>query len=522
MTVADGDGPGVRPDGGPARAPASPALLLVGGGILIFMTFMRYSLAACGWVAFAPLLAFLHEQGTRRRHLALFAALVVAFLAAVSKMATHEIHWAPPVPMFAVPLAFGYFVVLAVASAAHRRLGARWGIYSFASMAVVMGWVQYTLTPGSSWGVLAHTQLDNLPLVQLAALTGVGGVTGLVALGSGVAAAAWSRGLLAVRADLVVFGVLVGCALLYGTLRLGYPAPGATVRVGSVVSPVTHREFHAAIANVDTLRALDSQLFARSARAADLGARVVVWNEMATLVSVAGESALVARGRAFAQERGVMLLMAYGVVESMHPFHDANKYRIYLPDGTMADEYVKRHPVPGDPDDVGKAHARVVAFASANFSGAICYDYGFPGIARDNAIDGAGVALVPSSDWRGIDPEHGRMALMNAVAAGLSMVRPVRAATTIASDQYGRLLGAMRADGASDGVMVVAVPSERVPTLYARTGEIAPLVALGFCVLAVVRVSRARGGAASSKLVAPPNRGAESTALAPASRSPAA
>jgi apolipoprotein N-acyltransferase len=479
--------------GPPARAPVPPALLLVAGGILVVMTFMRYSLAELGWVVFAPFLALLHERGTLRRHLTLLATLVVAFLLAVSKMATAEIPWVP-VPMFAIPMALAYFVALAVAGAAHRRLGARWGIGAFASLAVVMGWVQYTFSVGSSWGVLAHTQLDNLPLVQVAALTGVGGITFLVALGSGLAAAAWSSGLRAVRTDLAAYGLLLGSALLYGQLRLGHSAPGTPVRVGSVVSPVTHREFHAAFRDLETLRSFDSALFARSARAADLGATVVVWNEMATVVSATGEAALVARGQEFARRRGVVLLMAYGVATSLHPFHDVNKYRIYLPDGTMADEYVKRHPVPGDPDEVGRAHARVVAFGGVNYSGAICYDYGFPGIARDNARDGAGLALVPSSDWRGIDPEHGRMALMNAVAVGLPMVRPVRAATSIASDQYGRLLGAMRADGPGDGVMVVAVPSQRVPTLYARTGEIVPLAALAFCALVMARLLRRSPG----------------------------
>jgi apolipoprotein N-acyltransferase len=160
----------------------------------------------------------------------------------------------------------------------------------------------------------------------------------------------------------------------------------------------------------------------------------------------------------------------------------------YLPDGTMADEYVKRHPVPGDPDEVGRAHARVVAYGGVNYAGAICYDYGFPGIARDNARDGGGLALVPSSDWKGIDPEHGRMALMNAVAVGLPMVRPVRAATSIATDQYGRVLGSVRADGQGNGVMVAAVPGRRVPTVYATTGEIVPLAALSFCLLVLVRV----------------------------------
>ena len=72
------------------------------------------------------------------------------------------------------------------------------------------------------------------------------------------------------------------------------------------------------------------------------------------------------------------------------------------------------------------------------------------------------------------------------------MVRPVRAATSIATDQYGRLLGSMRADGWNDGVMVVAMPGERVPTLYARTGEVVPLVALAFCMLVGVRVMRVR------------------------------
>lgn len=480
----------------PAGLVARPAFLLALGSALIFLTFMRYSLAELGWVVFAPFLVFLHRRGTLRQHLALLATLLVVFIATVGKMVSAEIPWTP-VPMFAIPLQLSYFVSLSVAGVAHRRLGVRWGVYSFAAMVVVMGWVQYSFTPGASWGILAHTQADNLPLVQLAALTGVGGITFLVALGSGLAAAVWSSGWRAVRTDLVVFGVLLMSALLYGQLRLAMPAPGATIRVGAVVSPVTHKEFLPAIVNVDTLRAYDDELFARSERAVALGAQVVVWNEMATLTSVAGEAALVARGQAFARAHGVLMLMAYGVIDSVQPLHDINKYRIYLPDGTMADEYVKRHPVPGDPDQTGSAHARVVSFAGVQFSGGICYDYSFPDIARDNARDGAGLALVPASDWRGIDPLHGRMSLMNAVAVGLPMVRPVRAATSTASDQYGRILGSLRADAAGDGVMVAAVPSGRVPTLYAMTGELVPLIALAFCVLVAVRVLRARRVAGS-------------------------
>ncbi len=462
----------------------SPATLLGIGSVLVFMTFMRDSLAPLGWVVFAPFLVFICARGTLRRHLALFATLVVAFVATVSKMNSWEIPWGP-VPFFAAPLAVSYFVALSVAGLVHRRVGVRWGVYTFASAATALGWIQYTFTPGSSWGVLAHTQLDNLQLVQLAALTGVGGVTFLVALGSGLAAAMWTYGARSVRGDLAVFLVALAGALVYGELRLSTPAPGPLVRVGEVVSPVTHREFFTAFENIDTLRPLDDELFARSEHAAELGAEVVVWPEIATLVPVEGERSLTERGRAFAEERGVLLLMAYAAVESMQPFHYMNKYRLYLPDGTLADEYIKRHPVPVDPETPGTRHARVVVLDGVGYTGAICYDYGFPAIARDNARDGGDIALIPSSDWRGIDPGHGRMALMNAVAVGLPMVRPVRAATSIATDQYGRLLAALGADNVGDGVLIAAVPAQRVPTLYARTGEVLPIVALLFCALAV-------------------------------------
>jgi apolipoprotein N-acyltransferase len=41
-------------------------------------------------------------------------------------------------------------------------------------------------------------------------------------------------------------------------------------------------------------------------------------------------------------------------------------------------------------------------------------------------------------------------------------------------------------------VLVVDVPSARAPTVYARTGEIVPLVALAFSALVVVQLLRSR------------------------------
>jgi apolipoprotein N-acyltransferase len=78
-------------------------------------------------------------------------------------------------------------------------------------------------------------------------------------------------------------------------------------------------------------------------------------------------------------------------------------------------------------------------------------------------------------------------------AAGVGRLRlrsSPPAATSIATDQYGRLLGSRGADNVGDGVMIVTVPAQRVPTLYTRIGEVLPLLALLFCVLAISRALR--------------------------------
>jgi apolipoprotein N-acyltransferase len=468
-------------------------LLLCAGAFTVFLSMMRPSVGEFGWVAFAPFLVALHRDGSLRCHLGILATLLATFTLTVSKIVTEDISWGMA-PMFGLPMAVASFAVLSTAGAVHRRLGLRSGIYSFAAMTAALGWMKYTYTPGSSWGALAHTQVDHLRLVQMVALTGIGGLTFVVALGSSLAAAAASAGWRSIWKDLLGFGILLGAILLYGEIRLASPAPGPMIRVGGIVSPVARPEFSAATKDLESVRQYDSELFARTERAAELGAQVLVWNEASTLVTPEGEASLVDRGVALARRKGVLFLMAYGVVNETHPFGWVNKYRLYLPDGTLADEYLKRHPLPGDGDVTGHLHARVVPFGGVNLTGAICYDYDFPEIARDNARDGAGLVLLPASDWRGIDPLHGRMAIMNAVAAGVSLLRPVRGATSIATDQYGRLVGSLPAAAHGESILVSAIPGGQVRTLYAKTGELVPLVSLAFVVGTLLRLAFARSG----------------------------
>jgi apolipoprotein N-acyltransferase len=198
----------------------------------------------------------------------------------------------------------------------------------------------------------------------------------------------------------------------------------------------------------------------------------VVWNEVATLVQPSGEEAFVARGRALARELGIDLVLAYGVLERRHPVLFDNKYLFISDGGEILDEYQRHHPVPGEPSIRGTGPLRLLERPYGRVGGAICYDYDFPALAREHARGGADLVVVPSSDWRGIDPVHTFMARVRGIENGFALVRSVRWAPSGAFDAHGRTRGFMTAIDDNDGVMVARLPVGRIPTLAASIGDL--------------------------------------------------
>jgi len=118
---------------------------------------------------------------------------------------------------------------------------------------------------------------------------------------------------------------------------------------------------------------------------------------------------------------------------------------------------------------------------------AICFDLDFPDLVLREGRTGADIMLVPSSDWREIDPLHTRMALMRGIENGCSIVRPTAKGLSAAADYEGRMLASADFFQTNDPVMVAQVPVRGVRTIYARVGDLfAGLCALGVLVAAAM------------------------------------
>ncbi len=468
----------------PGAVPARPAsdgaptwALALCGVALVALSGNRAGVAALAWVAPIPLaLAATRLRGWRRRPI-----LLLACVAAVS-LQTMKLVGGPATPVFAllfgVPIGALGFAVLALWDLVQRRAGPAWGIHAFAALTALGDVAGFALSPGGHWAASAASQAENLPLLQLASLGGLGLVGLVLAYPAGAATMLlvspagrrpWSHAAAAAAFALA--------AHAFGTFRLDRQDLGPTLRVAAVTV-----DFPARLRSMEDLRGNVDTLFSRSELAARRGAALVVWNEVATIVDPGEERALEARAADLARRHAIDLVLAYGVVVSKEPFRIENVLRWFGPDGAVLDRYRKHFLPPGEPSIAGVEPLRVLERPWGRAGGAICYDYDSPALAREHARGGAGVVALPSSDWRGIDPQHTFMARVRAIEGGFSLLRPARAGTSAAFDPYGRVRASMSAWEENERVMLATVPTAQVRTLYARLGD-APVVLLAAFVL---------------------------------------
>ena len=94
--------------------------------------------------------------------------------------------------------------------------------------------------PFGSWGSLAYTQYGNLPLEQMVSVTGIYGITFLIAWLAAVVNASWQDEFVwhKIRGIVVLYPGILAMVLLLGGARLAFfPVDSKTVRVASVVAP---------------------------------------------------------------------------------------------------------------------------------------------------------------------------------------------------------------------------------------------------------------------------------------------
>jgi len=314
------------------------------------------------------------------------------------------------------------------------------------------------------WTNLSLTQVQYLPLIQFADLTGDLGIglwVGIVSVLIYLISNSWQTGRRPLLASLsVALALLFVVPYLYGRAAIQRSSEAATLRVAVLQG------------DIDSFRKWDSayvdQSFAiyeaQSRAAASRGARLIIWPETAAPVYLRSEPEYYRQIRALSRELDVPLLI--GTLE----YQDVKgggylsyNAAVMVDSGVYRPEFhAKLHLVPLgewipfsdrikvlDRLEVGGAHftrgTSYVLFPSeaGPFATAICYESVLPEITRRFANDGARFLVVITNDgWYGFSSgplQHALIAVFRAIEIRRPIARSANTGISTLIDRTGQL-----------------------------------------------------------------------------------
>ena len=346
---------------------------------------------------------------------------------------------------------------------------------------VICEYLRTHLVPYGFFFSPAYTQHGNLPLIQLASITGVYGLSFLMTWFASVGNWIWEQHFSwpAVRKTALTYLGVLMLVLLFGGVRLAFSVPSTqTIRVAGVSA---QRATYEQVRNVDggTDRALASTIFTTatkelldaSRQEARGGAKIIVWPELATYTFPEDEATLIGSGQSLARTEHVYLEMAYGVYAQGET--TANRAVLIDPEGGVVWKYDKAHPgmtlatVKDGPGIVPTAETPYGRLASV-----ICIDAWYPDLMQQVGNKGIDLMLVPGLEWPGTYLWAPYDTSFRAIEYGYSLIRPAGMDLGMIFDYQGHILASADYYTTDQQIVVAYVPMKGAWTIYGMVGDL--------------------------------------------------
>lgn len=288
---------------------------------------------------------------------------------------------------------------------------------------------------------------------------------------------------------------IIGILLLGGIFFTTSIPTGETVKIAGVT--VEHEYDYSNIIDLNTpktlvdehseeIKELNDELFLKSEKAVDFGAKIIFWSEIAGILYDENEESFLERAKSFAKEKNVYFVP---VVLRFHydSEYAENKMIMITPNGEIAYEYEKTiswYPTKSD------GIIRTLDTEYGRLGGAICFDADFPKLLRQAAKKEVDILLNPKFDTRQISPGHTFSGLMRAVEGGYSIVSQVNEGISMATDYRGNILAYQDFFTTKDQIMVADVPIQGRKTIYGVLGDWFIYINLLFLILLTMKTIR--------------------------------
>ncbi|MCX5687018.1 MAG: apolipoprotein N-acyltransferase [Candidatus Omnitrophica bacterium] len=492
-------------------------LLILTSSLFLVLSFPNFNYEFLAWIALVPLFFAIDNQKPFKAFVLSYLCGLLFFLGTVYWL----IHVTLPgmiIVALYLALYFGFFGALCSYFLRTTQNAQRTTSHYFTLIAIPSTWVALELArsrflTGFGWNLLAHSQSYTLPVIQIADITGVYGVSFLIVMvNAGI--------FLTVKnlrkknyslAYLTVAIFIVYISVAYGTYRLKNIFTGEGLRVAVIQGNIPQVKKWDVNFRGDILSKYEKLTREAAREKVDL----VIWPETSVPGFLETERDLFERIRNLTREIKTPLLVGApregrGPKEAYY-----NSTYLFGDDGRLLDRYDKIHLVPfGEyvpakdifsfvenfaPSPIGDFTAgnnyTVFKFSierntenyklkwklirKVKFSTLVCFEDIFPDLAREFVRRGAEVLVNMTNDaWFGRSSaayQHAQSSVFRAVENRVNVVRAANTGLSCFIDQKGRITAAVGPPGNeifTDGYKIHDLVLTKTRTFYTVYGDL--------------------------------------------------
>jgi apolipoprotein N-acyltransferase len=482
-------------------------------GILLILIFPRFDLELVAWIALVPLLLSILIASDQKQ--AFYSGFITGFIYFLGNTywVVNSIYYYGHLPFYlSILILLGMVLILSL------YIGLFGFLYHLFSKRIslpssILAPVLWTtielartyLLSGFPWASLGYSQYRLFPVIQMADITGVYGISFLVvAVNGAIADILIYR---KVKRPLLLIGPAFSIILLiatigYGFLRLSEIDQAKELKVSLVQGNIEQDKkweprFQREV--FDTYLRLTREVLRYNPD-------IIIWPETATPFYFGRDRVYTEELISFVKESKIYLLFGTQRVKSFEhgKYYLANSAYLLSPAGEISGSYDKIHlvpfgeyvPIKGVLFFVDKLVEGIGDFTSGNryeifetpkgrFGTVICYEIIFPGLVRKFVKEGAEFMVTITNDaWFGHTSapyQHFSMAVLRAVENRVSIARAANTGVSGFIDGKGKILKA--SDIFHEGTYTLNIKASSKKTFYTKHGDIFAYICLGLTLM---------------------------------------
>jgi apolipoprotein N-acyltransferase len=421
------------------------------------------------WVAPVPVLIASLRSSARRTFLVAFIAYLLGRLSWLPYLLT-----VLPVPLavfFTVllPLIFALIVLLTRKIVLRDRIG--WSVFAFPVFWCLFEFLLFKFSPDGTAGSMSYTQSNFLPVVQIASVTGILGISFLVTLFPSAIAVGSHFRFKRMKGSLVIALLLIFISIIFGIIKLNSKSSGqAELTVGLVV---LDEKFHSETDHPDAAKERQTaNLYAAEiTRLAQQGAQVIVLPEK--IVNTIPATGIAIKNIFLNAAASNHVAIVAGYTQFTNDNTKQNRALVISAKGELLSDYQKVNLFEGEARSGFIPGNDISIFDLNNIASgvAICKDMDYSGFIRRYDKNNNLVMYVPAWDFIQDGWLHSRMAILRGGENGYAIVRTARQGQLTISDHKGKVLYEASCTNNKAAALIGKFPLVSTKTIYSQFGD---------------------------------------------------